>query len=60
MMNKELICPICAKRTFGQLYDYDNCKFCGWENDGYYEAGGANEISREEYKKRYNKLKKSS
>ena len=55
MTNKELICPICGKTTFGQLYDYDICKFCGWENDGYYEAGGANEISREEYKKRYKK-----
>lgn len=50
-----LICPVCGKTTFGQPCDYEICKYCGWENDEYFEAGGANELSLEEYKNRYDK-----
>lgn len=48
-----IVCPVCGKYTFECEGDYDICEYCGWENDTYTEAGGANSISLSEYKKRY-------
>lgn len=53
--NNNVICPVCGKYTFYGVNNNDICKYCGWQNDGYYEAGGANEISLEDFKKRYQK-----
>ncbi len=53
-MNKNvLICPVCQKTVFEHMYSYEICRYCGWENDNYFEEGGANGLSFEEYKKRY-------
>lgn len=55
-MNENLICPVCGKTRFGQSCDYGICKFCGWENDGNFDGGGANELSLADYKIRYRKF----
>ena len=55
MNNDELLCPVCGKRRFVQRSDNDICKYCGWENDEYYEAGGANTLSLADFRKRYHK-----
>lgn len=50
-MNKNvLICPVCQKTVFEHMYSYEICRYCGWENDNYFEEGGANGLSFEEYK----------
>ena len=62
MKNKwkpDCICPICEKHQFEDSYDI--CPVCFWENDGYqYDEpdfyGGANNLSLNGYKKRWNKL----
>lgn len=53
MKMKDLICPVCGKHKFGASHDYEICRYCGWENDGFFEAGGANEISLREFRTRY-------
>ena len=55
MNNDELLCPACGKRRFAQRGDNDICKYCGWENDEYFEAGGANTLSLADFRKRYQK-----
>lgn len=56
MKNNYYICPVCGKHRFTESGTFDICPQCGWENDEYYDAGGANEISLEEYKARYKSL----
>ncbi|MBQ6381582.1 MAG: hypothetical protein IJJ41_08320 [Clostridia bacterium] len=51
--NNNVICPVCGKYTFCAHNNYDICKYCGWENEDYYDGGGANELSLEECRKRY-------
>ena len=53
--SKELIpdpvphkCPVCGEYTFKDNSSYDICPVCGWEDDGWYEGGGANSMSLEE------------
>ncbi len=58
LRRKFFICPICGKTKFFQNGTYDICKICGWENDKTQNndpdyAGGANNLSLNEYKKRY-------
>ena len=53
MPRMNIPCPVCGKYIFNQYKDYDICKYCGWENDDWFEEGGANYISFEDYKKRY-------
>ena len=53
------MCPICEKHKFKDCYDI--CPVCFWENDDYqYDEpdfyGGANNLSLNDYKKRWNKL----
>jgi len=52
-MENEIICPVCGKYSFSEECDYDICKFCGWENDGCSESGGANGLSLKDYRTRY-------
>jgi hypothetical protein len=51
----DLKCPVCGKYTFQEKNDYDICKYCGWENDGFYDCGGANRLSLSDYTVRYNR-----
>lgn len=53
--NNNVVCPVCGKYTFFGRCNYDICKYCGWENDEYYEAGGANELSLTDFIARYKK-----
>ena len=53
------VCPICEKHQFE--YSYDICPVCFWENDNvqYNDPdfyGGANNLSLNDYKKRWKKL----
>ena len=53
------VCPICEKHQFADSYEI--CPVCFWENDDYqYDnpdfTGGANSLSLNDYKKRWNKL----
>lgn len=52
-MKEKIACPVCGRFEFESKKSYEICSFCGWENDGFYEAGGANEISLADYKKKY-------
>ena len=52
-MPNKVICPVCGKTEFQSQCDYDICKYCGWENDACFDGGGANDMTLEEYKKRY-------
>ena len=53
MKNTIILCPVCNKYEFKEKNDYSICKFCGWENEEYFNSGGANDLSLIEYKKRY-------
>lgn len=57
----DCICPICEKHQFEDSNDI--CPVCFWENDGYqYDepdfGGGANNLSLNDYKQRWDKLTK--
>lgn len=41
-------CPVCNEYTFSDEDSYEICPICGWQDDGYFEGGGANDISLEE------------
>ena len=56
MKNHIIKCPVCGRSTFSDHNSHEICKYCGWENEDYYESGGANELSLEEYKKKYNSI----
>ena len=43
-------CPVCGEYEFPSEDSYDICPICGWEDDGYFEGGGANDMSLEEAK----------
>lgn len=52
------MCPICGKYEFEDDGSFDICIYCGWEDDNLQTArpdyaGGANELSLNEYKKQY-------
>lgn len=44
-------CPVCGEYEFKEEDSFDICPVCGWEDDGYFEGGGANDMSLEEAKK---------
>ena len=57
------LCPICGRHKFKQLYSYEICPYCGWEDDGSKESDseeriGVNGMTVCEYKKEYLKLLK--
>ena len=41
-------CPVCGEYEFEDEHSYDICPVCGWEDDEYFEGGGANDMSLEE------------
>ena len=41
-------CPVCGEYEFEDESCFDICPICGWEDDGYYEGGGANDLSLDE------------
>lgn len=43
-------CPVCGEYEFPDLNSYDICPICGWEDEEYFEGGGANDMSLEEAK----------
>lgn len=52
------ICPVCGKYEFADHGYCEICSYCGWEDDEFQEENpddprGANEISLNDYKKRY-------
>ncbi|MCD7762725.1 MAG: hypothetical protein LUI14_05920 [Lachnospiraceae bacterium] len=64
MADAGLICPVCGKHIFKVRDFYEVCPVCGWEDDGLQRddpdfAGGANELSLNEYRAQYEKAPKS-
>ena len=55
--SNNIICPVCGEHIFTSYMDYDICRICGWENDDWFEEGGANGLSLEDYKRRYYEYK---
>ena len=45
------LCPVCGEYEFKNVDSYDICPICGWEDEDYFEGGGANELSLEDAKK---------
>ena len=41
-------CPVCGEYEFPDEASYDICPVCGWEDDDYFEGGGANVLSLDE------------
>ena len=33
-MNDETICPLCGQHHFEENDDFEECRVCGWVNDG--------------------------
>ena len=50
---KPFICPVCGKHNFTTEGDFEFCPICKWQNDGFYESGGANDLSLEDYRKQF-------
>lgn len=51
-------CPCCGSRVITTLGAYEICNVCGWEDDPVQSAdpdyaGGANELSLNQYKKEW-------
>ena len=49
-------CPVCGKYEFERPDDFETCPICKWQDDGVQTddpdfAGGANDMSLNEYKK---------
>lgn len=54
-------CPVCKKTTFPDINSHYICHICGWEDDEVMEDNpnfnvGANDLSLNEYKKRYERI----
>ena len=45
---KPMICPVCGEYEFEDESSHDICSICGWHDDGYFEGGGANDMSLDE------------
>ena len=41
-------CPVCGEYEFEDEHSYDICPICGWEDDDWFEGGGANDMSLDE------------
>ena len=53
-------CPVCGEYEFEDECSYDICPVCGWEDDDWFEGGGANEMSLEEAKEDFAKKRKNN
>jgi hypothetical protein len=58
-------CPVCGNDCFAEEGDFDVCGNCGWENDPIQRrdhdyCGGANELSVNQAKAKWNKERESS
>jgi hypothetical protein len=54
----KVVCPVCGKYIFQAEDDFEVCRICGWENDGFQYrhpdfAGGANDDSLNQYRERW-------
>lgn len=51
------LCPICEKHEFKNIFSFEICPFCGWEDDGTTPDDadyiGSNGMTISEYKKKY-------
>lgn len=50
-------CPVCGEHTFFDKDTFDICQVCGWEDDGYFDGGGANDLSLEEAIKEFKSMR---
>ena len=41
-------CPVCGEYIFKDNHSFDICPVCGWEDDDWFEGGGANDMSLDE------------
>lgn len=53
-------CPVCGEYNFENVHSYDICPVCGWEDDDYFDGGGANENSLEESIKIFKEKRKNN
>lgn len=58
-ISRRVVCPVCEKYIFSKIGDNEICPICKWENDriqyrDHDYAGGANELSVNQYRGRYN------
>lgn len=58
MCGDEHRCPLCGEFTIEESGRYEICPVCFWEDDPYQRnhpdyAGGANELSLNDYKKQF-------
>lgn len=51
-------CPVCGEYEFEDECSYDICPVCGWEDDDFFEGGGANDMSLDEAKNFFSTKKK--
>lgn len=61
---KPHLCPVCGKYMFEDEGSYDICPYCHWEDDDLQEddpdyAGGANDLSLNQFKELYLRSQKS-
>ena len=43
-------CPVCGEYEFEDIESHDICPVCGWEDEEYFNGGGANVMSLREAK----------
>lgn len=54
------VCPVCGEYTFKDIRSFDICPVCGWEDDDWYEGGGANDMSLDEAISDFKKHRKAN
>ena len=57
---KPTLCPICGEHEFSEVFSYEICPVCGWEDDGIFDGvGSANNMTLEEYKEMFMKKREA-
>ena len=54
------MCPVCGEYEFEDEHSFDICPICGWEDDDFFEGGGANEMSLEDAVKKFKEKRKEN
>jgi len=49
------LCPVCGEHKFKDTSSFEVCPICGWEDDGFVDGDGANNMSLSEYIKDFKK-----